>query len=221
MAGTHVSLRYGDFLWRYCYVWNQVTYVDPLFQQGEAFYRAQAVALQQPILNDIAETLRSEHQAFQYHGLGMQWEHDDWTVMSEKFQEIGPDKQFSSDIDGWYASVAHQTNAWLPYAYYGEYRSQVRQSIIDRVTGSFEVIPAGTNPLLDTIRRFTISALEDVSVRQQVLGVGVRWDFLPNAAIKIQQDFYRMRSTGQMLFDDSTAMPRTAILTSAVIDVVF
>lgn len=221
MAGAHVSMHAGDFLWRYCYVWNRVTYSDPLFRQGEDFYRAQAQALGQPILEQIAETLRSDRQVFQYHGLGVQWEHGDWSLISEKFHEIGPDEQFSSDIDGWYVSAARQFGFWMPYAFFGEYRTEVKPSIIDRVRDSFDVIPAGSNPLLDSIRRFTIFALEDVSIRQRVLGVGLRWDVLPNTAIKLQQEFYRMHSTGQMLFDDTTAMPDTAILTSAVIDVVF
>lgn len=221
MAGMAALTRWDAFTFRYCYNWNQLSIFDPKLQVPIQYYQLASELTGQQIFNDIANSLQMDAGIFQYHGLGVQWDAEPWTVIAEKLKNIGPGKQFSFDNDGWYLTVGRQMDAWMPYVSVGEYRSQIDPAINKRVRDSYAILPAGISGDLDYLREQTILGMDDLSVYHRSYTAGVRYDFHPNAALKVETEYFHFRSTGQMLFDDSQPEPSSVVATTLVIDVVF
>lgn len=220
-AGGFAALtRWDAYTFRYCYNWNRLSIDDPNLHEPISYYRLAADIFQQPIFDDIADTLKLDSKVYQYHGVGIQWEEGPWTVIGEKLQTVGPGKQFSFENDGWYITVAHQINDWMPYVSVGEYRSEMDPDINRRIVASYSVVPAGI-ALLDELRDGTIKGINDLSVYHRSTTLGIRYDFHSNAAIKLEAEHFSFVSTGQMLFDASKEEPDSVLATSIVIDVVF
>jgi hypothetical protein len=226
-AGFAVMTRWDEFSFRYCYNWNRMSIYDPNLQEPIDFYHqvedvATSLNLQGAgIFGDIADTLRLDSKVYQYHGLGAQWEHDAWTVIAERLTTQGPGKQFSFENDGWYLTVAHQIDDWMPYVSIGEYRSEMDPKINRRIMASYNVIPSGFNDQVDELRSQTMAGIDDLSVYHKSTTLGIRYDFHPSAALKLEAEYFNFKSTGQMLFDGSKEEPDHVLATSIVIDVVF
>lgn len=220
-GGFAVMSRWDAFTFRYCYNWNRLSLYDPKLELPYKLFQGFAVSEGEPIFNEIADTLHLESKVFQYHGLGMQWEHGAWTVIAEKLKTEGPGKQFSFENDGWYLTVAHQIEDWMPYVSVGEYRSQMDPAITKRVRESYNAVNAGSNVVLDILRELTILGIDDLSVYHRTVTAGIRYDFHSNAALKLEAEYFNFLSTGQMLFDHSKPEPDSVLATSIVIDVVF
>ncbi len=206
---------------RYCYNWNRLSITNPAFEPAVNLYRRLAVIENAPILNDIADSAALQEKVFQYHSLGMQWEKNSWLWVAEKFQTIGPGKQFSFENNGWYISLARQINDYMPYLTIGEYSTEMDHAISQRVGSSYGVVPAGDNPGLDILRQQTLTAIEGLSVTQGSAAVGVRYEVSRTSALKVEAEYFNLNSTGQMTFDESGEEPEHAVATTIVFDVVF
>ncbi len=226
-AGFAVLSRWDEFTFRYCYNWNRMSIYDPNLQYPiDMYHQVEEVANSlhfdgAEIFGDIADTLRLDSKVYQYHGLGAQWEHDAWTVIAERLTTQGPGKQFSFENDGWYLTVAHQIDDWMPYVSIGEYRSEMDPKINRRILASYNVIAEGLNDQVDTLRSQTMEGIDDLSVYHKSTTLGIRYDFHPSAALKLETEYFNFKSTGQMLFDGSEEEPDHVLATSIVIDVVF
>lgn len=227
-TGLAALTRWNEFTFRYCYSWNRMSIYDPdpdivAAMDGYRLAEQFATAANIPgaeIFGDIADTLRLDSKVYQYHGFGAQWEHGPWTVIAEKLATQGPGKQFSFENDGWYVTVAHQIDAWMPYVSVGEYRSEMDPKINRRILASYEVIGPGI-AALDDLRTRTMASISDLSVYHRSTTLGIRYDFHSNAALKLEAEYFSFKSTGQMLFDGSEEEPDHVIATSIVVDVVF
>lgn len=222
MAGFTAQSKWEGFTFRYCYNWNRISITDPNLKLPYDLFTSFANNLHEPIFADIADTLHVDGQVFQYHGLGVQWEDGPWTVIAEKLMTQGPDRQFSFENDGRYVTVARQIESFMPYLTVGDYRSQMQHSMTHRIYDSYNVVPARQNGLLDYLRTKTIAGIDDLSVFQRSITLGLRWDFHTNADVKIEAEYFsHLKSTGQMLFDASEPEPHHVLATSLVFDVVF
>ncbi|CBL43669.1 conserved hypothetical protein [gamma proteobacterium HdN1] len=221
-VGFSVQSKWRALTLRYSYDWFRVSIDDPSFVLPRTLYANYAERLNAPIFLEIADTLRLDNKVFQYHSFGAQWEHGAWMVIAEQFSTQGPDRQFSFENDGRYVSLTWQIGNFMPYVTWSDYRSQVQRSINGRIRHSFEAVPAGSEPLLDFLRNATIAGMDDVSVYQRSRALGMRWDFIDNADVKLEFEYFTgMKSTGQMLFDDSKLEPDHVLATTIVFDVVF
>lgn len=221
LGGFTALTRWEEFTFRYCYNWNRMSIYDPALQYPISLYELAADITHMPVFDDIANSLRLDSKVYQYHGLGMQWEHGAWTVIGEKLKTQGPGKQFSFENDGWYLTVARQIEDFMPYVSVGEYRSQMDPAINDRILSTYAQIPEGLSADLDNLRLATMLGISDLSVYHKSLTTGIRYDFHSNAALKLETEYFHFRSTGQMLFDGSKEQPDSVLATSIVIDVVF
>lgn len=209
------------FKLRYCYNWNRISIYNPALEAPAQLYRTFAVLLDEPVYAEIANSAQLDEQVMQYHAVGVQWEKAGWQIIGEKFQTVGPSKQFSFENDGWYVSIARQIDDFMPYVTLGEYASKVDPDIGQRVASTYNINPAGSNIFLDVLRAETLATIEDLSIRQGSLAVGVRHELTRTSALKFETEYFKLENTGQMTFDGSEDEPDHALATTIVFDVVF
>lgn len=217
MLGANLVARWQDVTFRY-----GATFVDtdassvalqPLIDGFNQF------AVIDPIFAEIASSHKTESEWFQYHGLGIQWEYQRWTFLSEQYAIIGPGKDFSNDAFGWYISVSRQIGAFVPYAVVGYYRNKFSDEIENLIEQSKLIVVPGAIPSLDSLRQVDASVAQGFNEHGNTYTAGVRYDFLANAALKLEVEYFD--STAQLRGNISGSASQDAWLTTVVIDVVF
>lgn len=209
------------FKLRYCYNWNRISISNPALEAPAQLYRNFAVWLNEPVYTEIAENAQLDAQVFQYHAFGAQWEKVGWQIIGEKFQTVGPGKQFSFENSGWYVSIARQIDDFMPYFTVGEYVSKMDPRIKRLVASTYAIDPQGSNFVLDTLRTQTLTNIEDLSITQGSAALGVRYELTRTSALKFEAEYFKFNNTGQMTFDGSENEPDHALATTIVFDVVF
>jgi hypothetical protein len=209
------------FKLRYCYNWNRISIFNPVVEPAADGYRFFAALLNQPIYDEIANNAQLDAQVLQYHALGLQWERDGWQIIAEKFQTVSPEKQFSFDNAGWYVSVARQIQDVMPYVTIGEYGSGPDHHIRKLVASTYNVTPEGWVTPLDALRTQTLTTLENMTISQSSIAMGLRYEITSQSALKFEAEYFHLNSAGQMTFVGDGSRPDHALATTLVFDVVF
>jgi hypothetical protein len=231
VIGGAITLRNDDLMLRYAFNSNRTDLTLPSGDQLVEYFDL-AAAFYPETFSGISENFYDDNQEYQYHGLGINWEPGNWSLIAERFLFRGPKEQFSLDSRGWYVSVGYQFGDFMPYAVTGDYRTRIDSRIVRTVRATYNDIPEGSGidiagipvgNILDELRSSALFGLEERNVAQRSKTLGVRWDFHPSADLKFEVEYFDFltNSTGHMLPDDPGRKPAGAVLTTIIMDVVF
>ncbi len=119
--------------------------------------------------------------------LGASYDPGNWFVMSE-FVDLKGDG-FLSDSRSWYASAGYRFGSLTPYVTYASTKARISNEPGIDTTGAAP-LAAGAAALTAGIN----ATLEAFTPTQHTSSLGVRWDVMPNVALKAQYDH---QTTGQ------------------------
>ncbi len=145
-----------------------------------------------------------------YLGLGVGWERGPFSL-----QVVGTDMSVSvyPGFEGWGlgATAAYRIGSWKPFVTYS-------RSIIDPVERQLDLAKI-SNPLLSYAWPYAHGYTRQ---DQYTAGVGVRWDFADNAALKLQADRIEAKRSSSLLdAAGNRTDARSFTLLSATLDFVF
>jgi hypothetical protein len=151
--------------------------------------------------------------------LGLRYERADWQWSAEvvRISAAPLVKQSSA-----YATVGHRLGDWTPYIGYGHTRDAMPvtpmpawQAVLTPVLG-----PAGAvqSQMLGTL---ITDAVNRSRVHQSGWSVGARWDFHPQAALKLQWDRIHVHAGGPGLWTNAEGSAGRANVATAVVDFIF
>lgn len=148
-----------------------------------------------------------------YLGLGVGWERGPFSL-----QVMGTDMEMTvyPGFEGWGmgATAAYRIGDWKPFVAYS-------RSILDPVERKLD-LPVGVDPNIDALIQGWDFLNSYVRHDQYTMGVGVRWDFSPNAALKLQADRIEAKRSSSLLDDAGYRTgARAFTLLSASLDFVF
>ena len=172
-----------------------------------------------PIFKEIRDSHETEDELFQYHGIGLQWDYESWTVISEAYATVGPGKDFSNDAKGWYVSFSKQIQDFAPYLVFGYYKNEFSDDIASLIEESKVLNPVGIDPFLDAIREIDLQTVDSFNEKGRSYTVGVRYDFHQNADFKIEVEY--LDTTSLLTRTTELHSKQDTVLISMVIDVVF
>lgn len=145
-----------------------------------------------------------------YLGLGIGWERGPYSL-----QVVGTDMSMTvyPGFEGWGmgATAAYRIGSWKPFVTYS-------RSIIDPVERQLDLAKI-SNPLLSYAWPYAHNYTRH---DQYTAGVGVRWDFADNAALKLQADRVEAKRSSSLLdAAGNRTDARSFTLLSATLDFVF
>lgn len=179
----------------------------------------QQVAAIDPIFNELADSHATTNAWFYYHGLGLQWDKDNWSIITEQYATLGPNEDFANDSFGGYISVARQIGKFTPYAVIGYYKNIFSDDISSLIEQSKQIVPPGASPPLDGLRNIDTQVANSFNEKGKSYTLGLRYELHAQADLKIEFEFFD--STALMTGDNLDKLPEETLLTSIVIDVVF
>ena len=130
----------------------------------------------------LADTYGLDHKRVLIGNLGVSYDPGNWFIMSEASRFNA--RSFLGDKSAYYATAGYRFGNFAPYASYAKVKSNgpTRDSGLNLAFLPPPAVPAAAylngqlNGLLSTI------------AIQHTVSTGVRWDFLPNRALKLQYD---------------------------------
>jgi len=174
-----------------------------------------------PAVADEARALRAAVDSMPgsrvgFASAGFVYDDGKWMMQAEISNLFSDTPVFPKGQQG-YASVGYHFGAFLPYVMISGSRAP---AAVQPVTfwGSLLGQAAGQ------LQAGTITSVNSQRSAQSTLSLGVRWDFDPRAAIKLQWEHVRVRDTGWGLWTQDVADTGTAghaNLLSATLDFVF
>lgn len=225
LAGLVASARWNETTLRYGVNTNRTDLTLPLGDLVVDGFNLAASAFPDAFAG-LSENFFNDNQEYQYHGIGIEWEPGDWSVIAEKFLFLGPKEQFSLDSRGWYISMGRQFGNWMPYTVVGDYRTRIDSRLLKEIKATYIAYPEGLGGIFDQVdqlRSGALFALNERNVAQRSNTLGIRWDFHPSADLKFELQYFDFltQSTGHMLPDDGRDKPSDTVTTTIIMDVVF
>ncbi|MFG6487931.1 hypothetical protein ACG04R_14700 [Roseateles sp. BYS78W] len=180
-------------------------------------------ALPVPAVADQARALRerlgASNVGAMFWELGVRQELSDWQWSAE-FVRVSA-RPVTMD-DAAYATLGRRLGDFTPYVGYGRASNSIAplpvpdwQAPLTPVVGAAGAAPA--QQLGDTV----VAALNNARLQQSTWTLGVRWDFHPQAALKLQWDHVRVRPSGSALWTGSGGQGGSADIATAVVDFIF
>ncbi|MFN3239401.1 MAG: porin [Pseudomonadales bacterium] len=127
----------------------------------------------------VADALNPNEEDAQFYGIGINIDHNDWLLVSEYTVLDVDDQNAVSDDDALYVMVGRR---------FGDFTAHItwdRQEA-DPDLDIFNVIPDGVAPALDALKAGALSAVADPRDERTDITVGLRYDFTPGAAFKVE-----------------------------------
>ena len=148
-----------------------------------------------------------------YLGLGVGWERGPFSL-----RVVGTDMSMTvyPGFEGWGlgATAAYRIGDWKPFVTYS-------RSILDPVERRLD-LPAGAHPAIDALRAGWEEVNNYVRHDQYTAGIGVRYDFTDNAALKLQADRIEAKRSSSLLdAAGNRTDARSFTVLSATLDFVF
>lgn len=151
--------------------------------------------------------------------LGLRYEQADWQWSAEVVRIAAAPlvRQTSA-----YAMVGRRVGDWTPYVGYSRTRDAMPvmappawQAALAPVIGPAAAVQA---QMLGTL---VTDAVNQARVQQSGWSIGTRWDFHPQAALKLQWDSFRIDANGPGLWTHAGSQPARAHVATAVVDFIF
>lgn len=175
LVGLSNTTTYGSFTVRASVLTAELT-VDlarPLF---DAFRQYGPKGAQ------IADRYDADHKRVAIANVGVSYDTGDWFVQAEGSRMNA--RSFLGDKTSMYVGGGYRFGAWTPYATYARVKANIPLQDAGLASGApgASYLDGQLNRLLQTI------------AAQHSISTGVRWDFRPDRALKLQYD--RLRPTG-------------------------
>ncbi|MFO1265837.1 MAG: hypothetical protein U1F25_18850 [Rubrivivax sp.] len=183
----------------------------------------QLAALPVPGLHDLIAPLQRNlwtRATVSYYALGAQYDSGPWTLITEASNLVVPDTPLGARRG--YVSLSYRANS---VSYYG-LASRVMPkdplgSVPDLATALTPVIGAQAAAMAQQLANGAGAAAQSSRFDQSTVGVGLRWDFRRNAALKLQVDRFKVHPNGGAQWTHSDAGAARGTLVSAVVDFVW
>lgn len=217
ILGTKIEWLLGDYRIRYSLGFARVTNsVAALEALAPNFNNLVPIA---PLFSDLINAHRVEEEWFQQHGIGIQADLQDWTLIFEAntFRSLNSDVK--SRTSGAYFSVARQFGLWMPYGVVGYTDNLYNQDLFDLLDQTYSVIPAGFNPSLDQLRGFAALVYNETKNSGFSWTMGCRYDFHPQAALKFEMQYFENQS--HAVPASLPASTDSIVLSTILVDFVF
>ncbi len=203
------------------YGYSRVTIEDlnPLFDAFRQF-GAQGEA--------IADRYDIDGKRFEIVSLGLRYDPGEWFVLGE-WARTGS-RTFVGDIEGWYITGGYRFAEVFPYGYrFGEVTPYITLAQVEaRSDTSAPGLSLANLPPRQAAQAQGLNAalnqMLGAATQQKSLSVGVRWDFIENAALKVQYQYLDLDdgSRGVLTNTQPGFEPGGSVnLFSAAIDFVF
>ena len=166
----------------------------------------------------IADRFGVDHRKVDFVGLGATYDPGRWFATGE-WARFDTHSVLGAKT-AWYVSGGHRFGGWTPYLTYARMKADSETTDPGLSLQGLPPQAAGTAAFLNQ----TLNGLLGLIPSQHTLSAGVRWDFMRNAALKVQVDDVRVDSSSRGTFGNfqpGFAPGSTARIVSAVVDFVF
>lgn len=169
------TLEFGSATLFAQYTRTRLTFeaVNPLFNAFRQFG---------PAGRAIARRYDVDDTAFESVSIGAHYDPGDWFVMGEYARSYS--RSFLGDDRGWYVTGGYRFGAVTPYVTLARVQTYSNTSDPGLPLAGLPPLLAGQAAGLNT----ELNGLLGRAPRQRSLSLGVRWDFMRNAALKVQYD---------------------------------
>ncbi len=195
MAGVAVRYSIGESVFLVSYLWARVTDIHPIIERtllpAMQFFEKIGV----PHSREFVEMVRTDSAPVHYFVIAGSTQMKNWVFRGEAnyvlFDFIG-----NMRISSGYLQAGYEIGNWTPYAVLaGVY---TKKDDIELSVDSFaEELPEDI-----VYAAYLANGLyRRLASRQFSLNLGVRWDFHPGMAMKVQWGYYHVRGGGILLWD--------------------
>ena len=136
---------------------------------------------QTPFAN-VADALEFNKDDATFSEVGFKMEFENFQLLGE-MTELRSDDNFTGDQDSYYVSAAYRVDQVTFHVTYGEDETSNDYSAIDSVRAA---VPVGASTSIDTLIFLSNGVLDSRLEDASYTTVGLRWDFNPSAALKIE-----------------------------------
>ena len=222
VVGGMLSREEGGLLLRASFARTHID-MDHTSSQPALDGLAQLSALPIPAVADQARLLRSRLGAEDGRGtfweVGVRHELADWQWSAE-FVRISADPLIV--LTSAYATLGRRVGDWTPYVGYGRVRDS--QGVLAQpaweATLAPVIGPAGAAQA-QMLGNAVTASLNGSRFQQSGWSLGTRWDFHPQAALKLQWDRVRVSESGSGLWTGASGAASHATIATAVVDFIF
>lgn len=220
LLGANISAQRDELTLRYGIIYDRTDAQVDTFNASEELYRS--ASIYSPLFADIADSHQARNAWYRYQSLGLRWEHGDLTTITETFHIKNTDDGYANNASGWYLSTQYRLGDFTPYLVAGAFHNEFNLKALDTILASYNSVPTGIVPALDELRSASVRSLNSFNYAQHSWTTGLRYDLLPNTALKAEWQWFDFEnnSTGQLRQETRTPPPHTSAITFAV-DVVF
>ncbi|MGM9480050.1 hypothetical protein ACS5PN_02550 [Roseateles sp. NT4] len=222
IVGGMLSREEGGLLLRVSYAHTRVD-IDKSNIQPVLDGLAQLGSVPIPTVAEQALAMRrrlgAENGSGTFWELGLRHELADWQWSAEVVR-ISADPLIV--LTSAYATLGRRVGDWTPYVAYGHVRDSqgvlpmpAWQAALTPVIG-----PVGAAQAQGLGSAVTAS-LNASRFQQSSWSIGTRWDFHPQAALKLQWDRVRISNSGSGLWTGANGAPSHATIATAVVDFIF
>lgn len=155
-----------------------------------------------------------------YMALGLQYETGPWTVIAEGSRLQVPKSPLSADRA--YLSLGYRQGAVTWYGVASRVTPRQKAMAEPELTSLLTPV-VGPEPAqqAQVVAGYATAAADNYRYHQRTVGAGVRWDFSPTAALKLQADRSTVYNNGGAGWRFSDAQAAKATVYSVVVDVVW
>lgn len=159
----------------------------------------------------LGQALDATGKDASFSGVGFTMDRSDVIVNAEYTWRRS--QTYLPDTTGWYVLGGMRFGAFTPYAI-------VSQQKVDATVAN--TVPAGLSPQLNVLKATVDGLINGQYTAQKTTSVGLRWDALNNAAVKLQWDRTRPEGAGGYFSKPTPAFAgKTVQVLSASLDFVF
>jgi hypothetical protein len=222
VAGVMASREEGGWLLRASFARSRIDFDQSDIQQALAALD-QLGGLPIPVVAQQAGALRQRLAAnginAQFTELGARYEGPQWQWSAEVVRVAAAPLTVDKTA---YFTLGYRIGDWTPFVSAGRARNSVAvletpawQPLLSPVLG-----PVGAAQA-QMLAEATTRALNGARVEQSSWSVGARWDFHPQAALKLQWDHFHALRGGSSLWTHALGAEGRARVASAVVDFIF
>lgn len=126
--------------------------------------------------------VRNRGGTYEIFAAGLQHQPNDWLLRSEIAVVRTDDRTFISDTHAWYLTVGRRLGSFTPYLSLAQIRADRKNEP--------ELSTAGLSPeeaeQVNQLNQGVALTIDSFTFDQRSLGIGLRWDYAPGLALKLQ-----------------------------------
>ncbi len=170
VVGLNVRAGQGDFTFRAGYALNRFRVTGPTIDY--ALGNLQMLCQVDPVACDVMRDIDGNDSQATYLSLGGSWDNGDYFVLGE-WSKTMLNVDFFPEMQSWYLSGGARIESWTPYITYAKGKDS--SSIFN------DSSIADTNYIINEMHNGVMQG-------QHSIALGVRYDIMPNMALKAQWD---------------------------------